>query len=228
LRINEHLDYKIEPIKVDFQDVFISEDLIIQDNFKFDFFNCKICFSVVRDPISCNFCEDLFCSFCLDICLNKKNRCPHCRGSPFYKRKINKNLKNILNEIDIKCPLFCNEIFKYKNLEKHLNLCTMLSKIYICNLCSYHVKVEENDLKQVKIHNDECPEILYKCPDCKKNFNKRVINEHMTFCEEKLFKCLNCSLKIPKKFSNSHKEFYCKLLSELNKKFEYFFEKYKI
>lgn len=207
------------------ENVFISEDLIIEDKFKFDFLNCKICYSVVRDPVSCNLCEDLFCSFCLDFCLDKKNKCPHCRDFPFNERKINKNIKNILNEIAIKCPLFCGDVLKYKSLEDHLEICSSRPKLYTCNSCSFETKVENNDIKDVKSHNEECPNIKFKCPDCNQIFNKELINEHLNKCEENFFNCEVCTLKIPKKFSASHKDFYCKLIFELNQKFEYFFEK---
>jgi len=224
LRVDDNLNYKIETLPIQLENIFISEDLIIEDKFKFDFLNCKICYSVVRDPVSCNQCEDLFCFFCMDFCLEKKNKCPHCRDFPFNERKINKNIKNILNEISIKCPLFCGEILKYKNLENHLEICTSRPKFYTCNSCCQTIKVENNDLKDLKTHYDECPNIMYKCPDCNNNFNKEQINKHISVCEQLFFDCEICTFRIPKKYTASHKDFYCKLMNGLNQKFEYFFE----
>jgi len=47
----------------------------------------------------------------------------------------------------------------------------------------------------------------------------------MENCEERFFDCDECSMKIPKKFNASHREFFCKMSKDINKKFEFFFEK---
>ncbi len=225
LKVDENTNYKLDTLTVRLENVFISEDLILDNKFNFDFLNCKLCYSVIRDPVSCNQCEDLFCSFCIDICLDKKNRCPHCRDIPFNERKINKNINNILNDIAIKCPLLCGEVFKYKNLHNHLEICSSRPKLYTCNYCCVGIRVENNDLVNLISHNEECPNIKFKCPECKNIFTRENIYEHIKKCEENFFTCDICTLRIPKKFSVPHKEFYCKLIFELNQKFAYFFEK---
>lgn len=219
MRSEEKFFFKIEEISIDYESLDLSENLILYEEKQkdiFDFCICKICFNLVRNAKSCNQCEDLFCSFCLKFCLGKKNKCPHCREFPFCERKINKNVKTLLGEISLKCPLFCGEIFKYKNMDKHFEKCTHKPKHYICELCDLIIKVESNDLSQVTKHNKECPNTLFKCPDCNKDFKFKDIDSHMMQCRYNHFFCKKCNFEIPKKFSLAHKHFFCEKFTKFN------------
>jgi hypothetical protein len=148
----------------------------------------------------------------LDLCLSKKNKCPHCRKYPFCERKINKNIKNLLNETILKCPLDCNEIIKYKNLKSHFENCINTPKLYKCSLCKLKIKVEENVKTEIEMHNLDCPNLLFKCPECLNNFLNKDIKDHISNCNDKSISCEKCFVQIPEKLSLSHTNYYCKLI----------------
>ena len=48
-----------------------------------DWFKCSICFEIARDPKQHEGCGKIFCSECIEKCMNKP--CPNCRGeNPKY------------------------------------------------------------------------------------------------------------------------------------------------
>ena len=45
-------------------------------------FDCRICFSTVKDPELCKTCGQIFCKNCLEIWLqHDRDTCPNCRGN---------------------------------------------------------------------------------------------------------------------------------------------------
>lgn len=160
--------------------------------------------------MSCEKCEDLFCSICIHIFKEKSDSCPLCRAAPFKDRKINKFNKYMLNEMQIFCPLGCAGEFSYENLKKHLNFCEFVTKKYKCKLCNWEETVLKNDMRKVYDHDAECSALI-QCPFCFNDFETLEIKEHYEkFCEEKVSDCVQCGLKIPGKFNAAHEEFFCK------------------
>ena len=191
-------------------DFHLGEELVINPALNQDFHICKVCFSIVKDPKCCNECEDLFCSVCVSKFTKTNNKCPLCRNSPFIERKINKHNKKQLNEMLIKCPLGCSEEILYENLQKHLDKCEYVTKIYKCTLCNCEIKVENNNLNKVFIHDNECSAMI-QCPFCFNDFETSEIETHIEkYCDEKVLNCDVCKIKFPGKYQKVHDEFYCK------------------
>jgi len=185
---------------------------------KYEFYICNLCTGIVKDPKSCEDCEDLFCSFCLDKNFEKnKNCCPNCKMTPFSERKLNKIAKQILNDIEIGCPFYCGQVFKYENLQNHSETCIKNVKIYTCKLCEKKIKIENNDLiSPLLVHNNLCPNTKVKCMFCDKELNKNESQNHLEICDDKLVECKKCNVAYKKKFELSHFEFYCEKIKSIN------------
>jgi len=200
----------------------LPESLISQNKPSEEFFMCKLCKNILIEPKECFECEDLFCSSCIKKKIEKQDECPFCRESPFKEAKFNKQLYYILNQMIIKCPFYCEEIFMYEDLSKHLKSCQNIPKVYKCKLCDMKIKIEnpDNDNFLLTEHNKSCTGLLKKCIHCNNEFQKMHLQSHMKHCEYKLFFCSICKMKFPGKFRLAHNDFYCRQITELHKIFE--------
>jgi len=113
------------------------------------------------------------------------------------------------------CPLGCEEILIYQNLQNHLDICSNLEKNYKCNLCAKKFSVINEQAKyEMEIHKKNCEKILVKCIFCEKEMFRNQYEIHNYQCEMKILKCEKCKFKFPLKFKTAHDEFYC---NEFNK-----------
>jgi len=117
-------------------------------------FYCNICFNIPLNPISCNECEDLFCSKCINTFLMRHNNCPSCK-EVFQFRKMNKKLKNLLDSFSFKCPLNCGKSFYYKFFKNHLDssCCKLNVKCPYCNLDFRIFSYKEHEANCLKRKN---------------------------------------------------------------------------
>lgn len=128
---------------------------------------CKICLSIVKNPVSCNKCEDLFCSLCIKKSLQIKKECPNCREILVEPKEINRMVKRIIDEMKINCPFDCEKIFPLQSLEKHLkNESEFYPKTLICKLCDKKILIEKNEKKETNLHNLQCENLIVKCYYC--------------------------------------------------------------
>lgn len=192
----------------------ITEDLIVSDKPKIDFHICKICYSLVREPISCNDCDEIFCLYCVEESKKSNNKCPHCRKT-FNERKLNKFNKNIINELIIECPFDCRNKIKYEFFTKHLENCGNIPKIYNCKLCKKSLNTENKGLDLIEMHKQTCEKIVLKCGNCDNKVNKEDWELHNKNCEKRISKCLKCSRVVLDKFINEHIQNDCKLFCEV-------------
>jgi len=211
--LREPPTYKTE-ININWKEIQIGEKYIIDYQPYIDQFMCKICTSLVKNPISCSQCDNLFCSDCLKEPLKFNTKCPLCNVEPFEEGRLNRIVKNTLYQFKILCPLECKEKLLFENLEKHLKEhCKNSKRIKTCNLC----KVELKNEAEISEHDNNCKEIQFNCSYCKKYFKNDLIDDHIKECSEKLIECETCICKIPFKLKNKHENYSCSLLSEIKK-----------
>jgi len=129
-------------------------------------FNCLICLKIIKDPFKCANCSKLYCQTCIEKALINSNRCPHCRCSPFNKHQIDLNLKDILDQLEFKCPLECNQIIRYSQQEKHKEECLNIEQFNKCNLCKILVEKNNKDA-----HLKECEYLILRCVFCDETLN---------------------------------------------------------
>jgi hypothetical protein len=111
----------------------------------------------------------------------------------------------------ILCPLGCEEITIYQNLQSHLDVCKNLEKKYKCNLCSKSFSVgDDYSIFEIENHKKNCDKILVKCVYCEKEMLRNQYEIHNYQCEMKILKCEKCKFNYPLKFKIAHDEFYCK------------------
>jgi len=203
--------YEITKKKIEFSNLYLDEELVVDKNNPInDFLLCKVCFSIVKDPKSCQECDEIFCGDCIKNFSKNNNKCPNCRNAPFKEMKINKFNKIVLNELKLFCPQNCKQIVSYENLMKHLDICEKITKIYKCKLCNWEEEVLEGNMRQVYNHDIDCSAMI-QCPFCFNDLETSEFEEHTSkFCEEKIINCEICKIKFPTKFKNAHDEFFCK------------------
>lgn len=161
-----------------------------------DYF-CMICSLVVRDAVTCQ-CGVLFCSECLKKWTNTSNTCPSCRQksvcfpAPRDQRKI-LNLK-------ITCPQKCNQIFKLREKQKHLdNHCE--KRIICCAICENNTTPA--DLR--KHQEDECEHRSVKCDECKQETTPAKLKYHQLMtCDHRQVMCPVCKRLIKCKNLETH------------------------
>lgn len=173
--------------EVDFEALKLDESLLVEKTEANNFFICKICLNIVKDPMSCGSCTCLFCIKCFEKNLSNFSQagCPNCRNSPFQEIKISLFTKNHLNNLDIFCPFNCRTKIKYEKIKEHSTKCENFNNI--------------------------------PCKHCLKRFKRPDIKVHETICDEKLLSCDKCQLKFPIKHKVSHDFYYCSKMSELKK-----------
>ena len=104
---------------------FYEPDNLVENYISFDKI-CPICLNILVNPINCSLNKNShsFCKKCIDINLQKSNKCPICKK--FFEYKINKDIENLLNDLYFKCSFYregCNKIINYSEYFSHLNNC---------------------------------------------------------------------------------------------------------
>lgn len=104
---------------------------------------CPICLDFLNDPVKPNICSHIFCNFCLQMWLQKKESCPLCRKKidkiskiffPYKANRTNKKLDHLFYSI---------KELKLDNYQKFSRKCLVCGKaqpedeLLICDCCCY-------------------------------------------------------------------------------------------
>lgn len=114
------------------------------------------------------------------------------------------------------CPLGCEKILSYSNLQNHLDSCENLEKEYKCELCfkcfsfSYEENKKEEFKFQLENHKFLCENVEIFCEFCNKKMLKKEYDVHLLICDYKILECEKCGIDYPLRFKTAHDEFYCK------------------
>ena len=95
---------------------FLTDDCIIEDEVYAgikDIIKCKYCFKILKEPMICRDCQNVYCKACID---KKPNICK-CKN-PDYVPSIDK--KAVLSMLKYRCKN-CKKEVKYNEVESHLN-----------------------------------------------------------------------------------------------------------
>ncbi len=74
-------------------------------------FLCCICFDIVRQPVVCGSCQNIFCSTCLNDWLSKPRKMCPMRCEIFVQNESPESLTERLGQLQIKCLYYskCNK-----------------------------------------------------------------------------------------------------------------------
>jgi len=110
---------------------------------KGDSFDCGICYLVCQEPKECEKCGAMYCSYCIDDWISKKNECPiGCSDAKSNIKPISGALAKIYRNLDIKCKHpNCGSIVKLCDLSYHETVC-QLPKCQQFEHCGSYLKPE--------------------------------------------------------------------------------------
>ena len=114
---------------------------------------CPICLKVLLDPIECNECQAIICENCYFILKSADKNCFNegCKGTYI---KANKFVREILNNLNIKCYGCNKDNIKYGEYLKHIQSCEgYLSNPILKKLVNINRKSEE--IEKLKKEKEE-------------------------------------------------------------------------
>lgn len=119
-----------------------------------DSFDCGICYQVCKEPKECVKCGSMYCAFCIDDWVSKKNECPvGCTEAKNNVRPVTGALAKIYKNLDIKCKSEgCGKVVKLCDLVQHELVCG-LPKCLFFDQCGNYSKA---DFKDVSVCSPVC------------------------------------------------------------------------
>lgn len=186
----------------------------------FENFDCSFCYLLVKDPIRCENCKNIYCKKCINqYNKDEKKSCPKCKEI-FKEEKIDFITKNLMNYyITINC-LECNKEIIFDDIEKHfMEKCEKIDELYKCQLChkEFLKNKEENFAKKIEEHKINCENIIYFCENCGLEGKKNIIEDHMNNCKGKVEKCEKCDSDIFFDSIEEHQMIICESLILIRK-----------
>ena len=175
-----------------------NQNSIVEERFHLDDELSKQILSTARDPvclniinclskdppIECSYCQQVLCSQCKNKILQNDRKCPQCREK-FIPKKLNRNLKCILETLRVKCQFSlngCNELLSFERLAEHEQECEYqgASCPSSCGFCGL--------IKDLFLHKKECELEIVNCKhqDCKFSDCKKDISNHERKCAHKI------------------------------------------
>ena len=129
--------------------------------------HCGICLNVLKDPVSCQHNEHLFCRACITVHLMYSQTCPSCM-EPLTVRSLSqapRAVTNMLSELKIRCEFFdrgCGQFVDLDNLERHVKDCGFAPAV--CSNEGRQLVVNRGDL----LHHETavCEQRRVKCHSC--------------------------------------------------------------
>lgn len=214
----------------------LSKDrLVVQEHNKtnLDDFLCKICNNIAFDPLCCNSCGKLFCSYCINKYQKEENYTCLCFKPKAFLGGLPNFLFTKFIKLIFQCRYYregCRALLRHSEILDHeagcelqpvtcrFSPCTYRSKGTLvrehqqncgyrpirCEKCGLYVKIN-----QTEKHKQECDFSLHDCSGCKKSFLKKDLEEHMDFCPEVEIKCNHCDKVFLKPEFNSHMQLEC-------------------
>ena len=130
-------------------------------------FHCSICLNVLKDPVSCQHNEHLFCRACITIHLMNFQTCPSCMQPLTVEslRQAPRTATNLLSELKIRCQFFdrgCGQFVELGDLERHVTDCGFAPAV--CSNEGCQLEVNKQDL----LHHETavCELRRVKCDNC--------------------------------------------------------------
>jgi hypothetical protein len=183
-----------------------------------DVITCSICLDIMIFSKILN-CKHTICSGCYSKLIDStfstiynmtsSIKCPICRNTDIIKDNIshhreNITVKDIVSNLEFKCPVACKWTGTQNTIKDHLETCT--KAIVECNYC--HLKMTNREFIK---HKKKCDDFIVKCYDCVNYLNNKTRSAHYKECPGSLIKCKFCNKNYKKDKYGSHY-----LLCEMN------------
>ena len=129
--------------------------------------HCGICLNVLKDPVSCEHNEHLFCRACITVHLMNFQTCPSCM-EPLTVQSLSQAprvVTNMLSELKIRCQFYergCDDFIELEHLERHVTDCGFAPAD--CSNEGCQLVVNKQDL----LHHETavCEQRRVKCHSC--------------------------------------------------------------
>ena len=155
--------------------------------------HCILCTNVIKDPVTCQRNEHLFCRACITIHLMYSSKCPTCMEPLTVEtlRQAPRGIRNLLSELNIRCTFFdrgCGKFVQLGDLERHVADCGFAPAVCSNEGCQLEVNKQDLlhhetavcELRRVKCHS--CYEIRREMDTMKVNL--AAMNEKFDRNEE--------------------------------------------
>ncbi len=96
----------------------------VEENPVEELYVCPICCEPLVDPVIEPHCLQMFCRYCLDMCLRRSSCCPHCRqpASMLSVTLPPRFVLNLLGALLVMCPV-CQSPMERSTLKDHMLKC---------------------------------------------------------------------------------------------------------
>ena len=144
---------------------------LVQNQDEANNFLCTICLEIVKDPVRCNICKNMFCDSCINEWQEMEKPCPFKCSSSITLINLSDEEMNCYYKIKIKCFKDYEKLICLDQLEFHLSICGLKNCVNY-NLCNekarYEIDGEKvcsqvcSDLLKLKTTNNRSKETIYK------------------------------------------------------------------
>jgi hypothetical protein len=135
---------------------------------------CPICLGYLNEPVKPNNCSHIYCKFCLEMWLQKKENCPLCRTKIDGITKIFFPLKSTQKNNKLSHLFFSIKELKLDNYHKFSEKCLICGKaepqdnLIMCDCCCYFQSHIECDPPMGLSHGK------FYCRFCRKKFIEAI------------------------------------------------------
>ena len=125
-----------------------------------DEMRCPICLKILLDPIECDKCQAIICENCYFILKSADKNCFNegCKGKYI---KANKYIRNILNELQIKCQGCEKDNIGYIDYLTHIKTCPEYLKNPILNKI-IHINKKTEEIEKLQREKEELVKMARK------------------------------------------------------------------
>ena len=158
-------------------------------------FDCRICYEIVDDPVTCGRkegCAAFYCNSCLTTAMEKDKNCPKCRYSITGQATKSLYIKNQLIKQEVYCPngngqTDSKAVTGRKRKADALDSC-------VCQWVGKFSTLLDSHLSKV------CPGVMVKCENensgCKDVFKRGQLDKHKKECLYQILTCEHCDEEI--------------------------------
>ena len=151
---------------------------------------CPLCKDLVREPLSCQNCEQNYCKQCLDQKFQESDTFTCTCEETFISRKPSKFLFKTLEKIQMRCPFEgegCNLTLEYATAYSHIIKCPYYPTI--CQNVGCSQKIHSKDMEE---HSKTCQFATEQCPFCEDTLYRVEMINHPAKCPKKPIACKYC------------------------------------
>jgi hypothetical protein len=147
-----------------------ADRIVSSDGSSTDLITCLICHDILWKPVTCELCENSFCTACITAWLgkNKTNVCPN-NCDYRQRQRVPLLLVQLLSKLKLTCENNmngCREVLAYESLEQHQLHCGFEMKQ--CKGCLQTMLKMDLD-----VHEGGCGEIELECKVCKVKYQRK-------------------------------------------------------